>query len=114
MTHQPVELVRRRQADITLHVDDALVLQHFMGQLRGDTRRVPEGVPSGISTNLELALVVERQHLDGDELERHERRRREEQKATPARKASRIRPFPIRPAIARRYSRVAAPSGAWP
>ena len=38
------------------------------------------GVPSGMShDDLELALVVERQHLDGDELERHERRRREEQ-----------------------------------
>ena len=30
VTHQAVEVVRRRQADITLHVDDAHVLQDFM------------------------------------------------------------------------------------
>ena len=51
-----------------------------MGELRGDTSRVLERRPLGhIHHHLELALVVERQHLDGDELERHERRRREEQ-----------------------------------
>ena len=51
-----------------------------MGELRGDTSRVLERRPLGhIHHHLELALVVERQHLDGDELERHERHRREEQ-----------------------------------
>ena len=81
VTHQAVEVVRRRQADVTLHVDDAHVLQDFMGQLRGDTSRVLERRPLGhVHDHLELALVVERQHLDGDELERHERRRRQEQK----------------------------------
>ncbi len=80
VTHQAVEVVRRRQADVALHVDDARVLQDFTGELRRDARRLLEGRALGhVHDHLELALVVERQHLDGDELERHERHRREQQ-----------------------------------
>jgi hypothetical protein len=59
VTHQAVEVVRRRQADITLHVDDAHVLEDFMSELRGDTSRVLEGGPlRHIHSHLELALAI--------------------------------------------------------
>jgi hypothetical protein len=79
VTHQAVEVVRRRQADIALHVDDARVLQDFMCELRGDTSRVLEGRPLGhIHHYLELALVVEWQHLDGHERGTSPRREKQE------------------------------------
>ena len=73
MAHQPVEVVRGRGADVLLHVDDGLILQRGRGQRRGD----PRGgfkcrTLRHVDHHLELALVVERQHLDSNQLERHE------------------------------------------
>ena len=66
-----------------------------MGELRGDTSRVLEGCPLGhIHNHLELAFVVEWQHLDGHELERHERRRREEQEGDAGQKCEPLTAVP--------------------
>jgi len=56
-------------------VGDRGLLQGGLGQRVGDTGGGLEGRAFGqVHHHLELALVVERQHLDRHELERHERR----------------------------------------
>ena len=104
VTHEPVEVVRRRRADVLLHVDDGLVLQRGRGQGGGDTRRGFEGrALRHVDHHLELALVVEGQHLDRHQLERHERHggqqqhrhAREKQRAHPAARDERAHHAPI-------------------
>ena len=74
--HQAVEVVRRRRAGVALHVDDAR--DRFSTSARASRR--PRGLLERralghVDDHLELALVVERQHLDRDDAERHERHR---------------------------------------
>ena len=89
MAHQSVEVVRRRRAHIRLHV-------HHFGLLRASLRASALRHPRGlfergavrhVDDHLELALVVERQHLHLDELEVEQRHRAEQQEHDAAEEA---------------------------
>ena len=70
MAHQSVEVVRRRRSHVSLDVDHfALLLRLFGQQLRDARRFFERGAVGHVDDHLELALVVERQHLDLDEAE---------------------------------------------
>ena len=78
--HQAVEVVRRGDAHVALHVRDAGIAQDFGGERGGDACRLFEGRAfRQVHDDLELALVVERQHLDRHELQRYQGHRREKQ-----------------------------------
>ena len=79
--HEAVEVVGRRRADVRLHVDDRRSSSSAADGQRGrDARRRLERRALGhVDDDLELALVVERQHLHLDELERDERDRPQQQ-----------------------------------
>ena len=85
MPHQPVEVVRTRGAGIDLVVLHfrllAQVLPQFLGHARGLLQR---GAVGHVDDHLELALVVEGQHLHFDQLECHQRAG--EQAAAPPRR----------------------------
>ena len=80
MAHQSVEVVRRRRSRVGLDVDHfALLLRLFGQQLRNARRFFERGAVGHVDDHLELALVVERQHLDLDEAEVEERAGGEQQ-----------------------------------
>ena len=74
MPHQPVEVVRARGARIHLVVGHLRLLAEVLPQLLRHARRLLQrGAVRHVDDHLELALVVEGQHLDLDQLERHQR-----------------------------------------
>jgi hypothetical protein len=78
VTHQTVGAGGR--ADILLHVHHGLVLERSRRQRRRDPRgRFERGALRHVDHDLELALVVERKHLHGDQAERHECHRPQQQ-----------------------------------
>ncbi len=67
MTDQAVEVERRCGADIDLVIGGRRVLADHLGHLEGDAAGLLEGRSLGhVDDHLELALVVEGQHLDLD------------------------------------------------
>ncbi len=77
MAHQSVEIVGRRRSHIGLDVHHLALLLRFFGKQLRHARRFFERCAGGhIDDHLELALVVERQHLDLDEAEVEQRDRR--------------------------------------
>ncbi len=67
MTDQAVEIVGRCRADIDLVIGGRRVLADHLGHLEGDAAGLFEGRSFGhVENHLELALVVEGQHLDLD------------------------------------------------
>ncbi len=74
VTHQAVEVDRRGGAGVELEVGDLGHLGQVVGDLAGDARGGLERRALGhVDHHLELALVVEGQHLDADQLRRHQR-----------------------------------------
>ena len=93
MADQPVERVGRRRAGVALDARDGVVVQHgFSASAAAAPAVVSSGVSSGMWTiDLQLALVVERQHLDGHDAERHQRRCGDQAEPRPApRNAKRV------------------------
>ena len=74
MPHQPVEVVRTRSARVNLVVLNFRLLAEILSQLLGDARGLLQrGSVGHVDHHLELALVVEGQHLHFDQLECHQR-----------------------------------------
>ncbi len=88
MPHQAVEVVRRRGARVGLDVDDFFLMEHLLGQQPRDARGLFErGARRHVDDDLELALVVERQHLHFDEADVDQRHRAEQQQHDAGEKA---------------------------
>ena len=80
MPHQAVEIVRRGGAHVGLQIDHLRLVERGAGQRIGGARGLFErGSVGHVHDHLELALVVERQHLDFDELEVDQRDGAEQQ-----------------------------------
>ncbi len=101
--NEPVEVVRRSQADVGLHVSHTRIVEHRSSEVRGHACRLFKGgALRQIHHYLKLALVVERQHLDRHELQRHQHDRREQQHSHTARKITRARALAMSLPITRR------------
>src|SRR5206468_689996 len=73
VAHEPVEVVRRGGSGVGLEVHYFRLLSDDSGQLAGNPRGLFEGCAFGhVDDDLELALVVERQHLHLDEADADE------------------------------------------
>ena len=80
VAHQAVEVVGRGDAGVGLEIHDLGLLLDDGGQFAGDAGRLFERRSLGhVDDDLELALVVERQHLHLDEADADESHRAEEQ-----------------------------------
>ena len=80
VTHQSVEVVWRGCPDVLLDIHHGLILQRGRAQGRRDARRRFErGALRHVDHHLEFALVVEREHLDGDQPKGHEGHRDQQQ-----------------------------------
>ena len=119
MAHQAVEVVGRGDAGVGLEVHDLGLLLDDGGQLAGDARRFFERRAFGhVDDDLELALVVERQHLhldeaDADESDRAEQQHRDQRQKAAARSGvveQRIHDA----AVEAREAVLAFAGGAWP
>jgi hypothetical protein len=103
MPDEAVEIVGTRYAHVLLDVDDGLILHDGRRQRRRDARRRLERRALGhVDHDLELALVVERHHLQLHELERTSAAAASSRAATPARKIARLVPLAMRRPITRR------------
>ncbi len=77
--HEAVEVVGRRGADVGLDVGDRRLSQRRLRERRGHARRLLQRRAfRQVHDDLELALVVEGEHLHLDEAERHQRDREEQ------------------------------------
>ena len=80
VAHQAVEVIRGCGAHVSLQVDHFGLLQRGGGERAGYARGFGErGSVGHVHDDLKLALVVERQHLDLDELEIEQGTRAEQQ-----------------------------------
>ena len=80
MAHQAVEVERRRGAGVDLDVAHLGQRHHRRGQRAGHPGGLLQGRALGhVDHHLHLALVVEGEHLDGDDAEVDQRHRGEEQ-----------------------------------
>ena len=90
MAHQAVEVERRGRAHVGLEIDHFRLVQRRRGERAGDARGFFErGAVGHVHDHLKLALVVEGQHLDLDELEVEQRHEPSSRNTTPARKPQR-------------------------
>ena len=68
VTHQAIEVVGRSRSGVGLDVHHFPLLLRFLAQqLRHPRRLFQRGAVRHVDNHLELALVIERQHLDLDE-----------------------------------------------
>ena len=80
VAHQTIEVVGRRRSRVGLDVHHfALLLRFFGQQLRHPLRLFEGGAVGHVDDHLELALVVEGQHLDLDEAGVEQRARGQQQ-----------------------------------
>src|SRR5690242_18302781 len=88
MANQSVEVVRRSGPRVSLHVDDYL-RPHGLGveRYRHASRLLERRAVGHVDDYLELALVIEREHLHLHEADVDETHRGEQQKSDSAEKA---------------------------
>ena len=80
VTHEPVEVVRSGGAGVDLGADDLGEPRQRVRHLgQGPVRRLERRSLGKVDDDLELVLVVEGQHLDDHDAERHERHGRSEE-----------------------------------
>ena len=93
VAHQPVEVIGAGRSGISLVVQHVRLPRKFFAQRLGDARRLLQRRAVGhIDDDLQLALVVERQHLYAHQSQRHQRHRdQQDSTATPIKNRTRLR-----------------------